>query len=236
MKAVKISFNQMLLQIKRDLMLYIMAFVPFFTGAVIRFFIPFAEYKLTEYFQKPYLISPYYILIDAFLIFLTPTMINFIVAMIILEEADDHIITYLSVTPLGRKGYLISHLVMPSLLTIPVNILVSYLFHLIGFGLIKTFYLSVISAVSGIIISLLIVTLSSNKVEGMAIGKLTTLFSIGLAIPFVLTISFQYIFTILPTYWIGKYLINSNLYYLLLSLLISILWIGCLIKKFLAKL
>lgn len=45
------------------------------------------------------------------------------------------------------------------------------------------FFLSIVGAVQGCAVALMIVVLSSNNVEGTATGKLTSLLTIGLEVP-----------------------------------------------------
>lgn len=235
MRAIRISFLQMLAQMRKDFMLFIMPFVPFLAGAVFRFAIPFAEQQITRYFAVAGIITPYYQLIDALLILLTPTLISFVAALIMLEESDDGIISYLSVTPLGKSGYLVSRLGIATVLTIPLNMLVFALFHIEGFGILNTLLLSIVGAVQGCVVALMIVALSSNKVEGMAIGKMTSLLTIGLVVPYFISGPAQYIFAITPSYWIGRFIMEGRLLYLGVSLLIDVVWVLALAKRFMKK-
>lgn len=235
MRAIRISFLQMLVQMQKDFMLFILPFVPFLAGAVFCFVIPFVEQQITRYFAVPVIIAPYYQLIDALLFLLTPTLISFVAALIMLEESDDGIISYLSVTPLGKIGYLVSRLGVVTVLTIPLNMLVSALFHIEGFGILNTLLLSIIGAAQGCVVALMIVALSSNKVEGMAIGKMTSLLTIGLVVPYFILGPAQYIFAITPSYWIGRFIMEGGLLYLGVSLLIDVVWVLALAKRFMKK-
>lgn len=100
-----------------------------------------------------------------------------------LEESDDRIIRYLPVTYVGKIGFLASRLGIATVLTIPLNMLAPVLFHITGLQMSDAFFLSIVGAVQGCAVALMIVVLSSNKVEGTATGKLTSLLTIGLAVP-----------------------------------------------------
>lgn len=236
MKAIRLSFLQMLRQMRKDYMLFIMPLVPFLAGAAIRFGLPFAEERLTAHFSVPALLAPYYQLADALLTLLAPILLSFVAALILLEEADDGIVAYLSVTPLGKKGYLLSRLGMMALISIPFSLLVSFLFHIKGFGVMETLLLCIAGAIYGCVVSLIVVAFSSNKVEGMALGKLTSLLTVGLIIPYCVSSPAQYLFAPLPPFWLAKFLLEKNGLYLGAFLLVALGWAAALGRRFLRKL
>ena len=86
--------------------------------------------------------------------------------------------------------------------------------------------------ISGIITSLLVIAISSNKVEGMAIGKLSGGFGMILFIPLIIKGPVQYVFSLFPMFWVGKYIRDELGVELPLALILFIGWIYCLMKKF----
>ena len=74
----------------------------------------------------------------------------------------------------------------------------------------------------GIIISLLILTFSSNKLEGMAVTKLSTLMVCGAVIPFFIKHDLQYVLFPLPSFWIGKTICENASPYMLHAFILSI--------------
>lgn len=235
MKAIYSCFSQMIQQLKQDAMLIMIVFVPLLAGTFFRFVIPFIEKLITGYFGIDAILAPYYELVDLFLIILTPSMFNYVAAMVILEEADDHMISYLAVTPLGKTGYLLSRLGATGLISFPASIFVSALFHLSNVNVLMLTGIALAGTVQGVIIALLIVTLSTNKVEGMAVGKITTLFTVGVFAPYFITGKMQYILSILPSYWMSRAIQSSDYLALLISILLAGLWITLLSKKFIKK-
>lgn len=235
MKAIYICFSQMIRQLKQDAMLIMIVFVPLLAGTFFRFAIPFIEKLITGYLGIDAMLTPYYELLDLFLIILTPSMFNYVAAMIMLEETDDHMITYLVVTPLGKTGYLLSRLGTIGLISFPVSIFVSALFHLSNVNIPMFIGIALAGTVQGVIIALLIVTLSTNKVEGMAVGKITTLFTVRAFAPYFITGKMQYILSILPSYWMARAIQSSNYLALIISILLAGLWIILLSKRFIKK-
>lgn len=235
MKAIYISFSQMLRQLQRDIMLLVITITPFLSGVIFRFGIPMAERLLTGYFGKEAILTSYYELFDLFLIILTPYMLNFVVAMVILEETDDHMTVYLAVTPLGKVGYLFSRLGVTGIISFPISIIVYLLFHISHIEILMLTGIALAGAVHGAVAALLIVSLSTNKVEGMAVGKMASLLSLGALAPYFVTGKVQYFVSVLPSFWIAKTIQANNYVTLLVAILLATLWIVFLLGKFTRK-
>lgn len=87
----------------------------------------------------------------------------------------------------------------------------------------------------GMIVALLVLTISSNKLEGMAVTKLSTLTVFGAAIPFFIKTDIQYIISPLPSFWIGKAILENTLFYMFPAFVLSAVWICFLLKRYLHK-
>ena len=85
------------------------------------------------------------------------------------------------------------------------------------------------------IVALLVITISSNKLEGMAAAKLSMLTVFGAAIPFFLRSNLQYFLSPLPAFWIGKAVLQDSPLFMLPALVLSALWICVLLKGYLRK-
>lgn len=236
MKAIQSSFLQLIKQLSKDSLLMLLLFVPFLAGTVFRFGLPFAEEHLAYYFSVPVILVPYYQLADALLSLLTPTMLSFVAALVILEEVDVGITRYLAVTPLGKRGYLISRLGIMTVISIPLNLIVITFFSLTAWSLSTSLAISVFGALHGLVVALMIGALSANKVEGMAIGKLTSLISLGLIVPYFLPGWISYLLAGLPSFWIAQFVIDGWYFYLVLSMMINSFYIFLLFQRFAGKL
>lgn len=235
MRAIRLSFLQMMATMRRDLMLFAACLAPIFVGIFFRFAIPFLEAVLIDCFHIPAIISPYYKLIDILFAMLSPAMFCFVSAMISLEEVDEKTAAYLFVTPLGRNGYLIARFCIPSAAAFLITAALLPVFKLTSLSPIDIVLLAAGGTLQGIIISLLILTLSSNKLEGMAVSKLSTLMLFGAAIPFFMKSDIQYVLSPLPAYWIGKAIFENMLIYMLPVFILSAIWIYFLLKRYLCK-
>lgn len=232
MTAVRNSFLQMLYMIRKDMMLVAACIGPVLAGAAFRFGIPMAEKALCGMFGKSFILQPYYELLDLFLAVLTPVLFCFAAAMVILEERDDKITRYMFVTPLGRKGYLIARMGIPFVLAILVTLVLLPLFMLTRQHFWMILFLSVAGAIQGMMVALMIVTISSNKLEGMAVSKLSTMTMMGFVVPYFITNKVQYVLAPLPSFWMGKVVQCGNPVYILPMFLVSSAWIGFLLYRF----
>lgn len=235
MRAIRFSFFQMLAYMRRDMMLFAACLAPILVGLLFRFAIPLLEAALTDWLHLSAVIAPYYALIDIFFAMLSPVMFCFVSAMVSLEEADEKTAAYLFVTPLGKNGYLAARFCIPAVAAFLVTVALLPVFKLTALSPVDIALLAVGGTLQGIVISLLILTLSSNKLEGMAVTKLSALMIFGAAIPFFIKHNVQYVISPLPSFWIGKAILENTPFYLLPAFALSALWIYFLLKRYLRK-
>lgn len=235
MKPLVRSFNMFIQQIFRDSMLAVVCLAPILTAVVFRFGVPYLEGILCGYFQKTVILANYYLLFDLFLCLITPYMFCFASAMVMLTEYDENMTGYLAVTPVGKSGYILSRLLFPAVISILASLLLLRWFSLTAW----TFGLALVTAcltgILSIVISLLIFSFSHNRVEGMAVAKLSGLMMAGLPIPFLVRSEVQYLFAPLPSFWTAKMCLENNGLLLAPALLSSLLWIGLLYRRFKQK-
>lgn len=235
MKAVFISFKQLFLQIRKDKMLILICFAPMITGIAFKFGLPNVEYLLCEHFGKITIIKPYYLMIDILLAVLTPNLFCFASAMVILEEKDTNIIQSLCISPLGKKGYLISRLVLPAVVSTAISLIIVNCFSLTEIKFWLIVLLSILSAVMGLMVALLIVSFSKNKVEGIALAKLGGLFMLGTPIPCFMDTTKQYFACFLPSFWVSKFMIDFSFYNISMSVVVVAIWIYFFSRVFINK-
>lgn len=234
-KRLSISFMQYLNQIARDAMLFLSCLAPVLYGLFMKFGIPAAEKFLTGYYSREEVLVPYFLIFDLFLVVLTPMMFSCASSMVILGEIDDGITKYMSVTPLGRGGYLISRLILPLTLSFVVSIIVMNVFSLDIISFEMIILLSFLSSVLGFITTMMVVSLSANKVEGMAITKMSGISMIGIILPFFVLTRIQYLAIMLPSFWMAKFALEGKITYLILCVMVSAGWILLLLRKFMKK-
>lgn len=234
-KRLWVSFIQYLGQIARDAMLFMSCLAPILYGLFIKFGITIAEKFLTGYYGRTEVLVPYFLIFDLFLAVITPMMFSFASSMVILGEIDDGITKYMSVTPLGRGGYLTSRLDFPLIFSLVVSAIVMNVFSLTIISLEMIVALSFLSTVLGFITTMMVVSLSANKVEGMAVTKMSGIAMIGIVLPFFASVRIQYLAIMLPSFWMAKYALEGKISYLILCVMVSTGWIVLLLRKFMKK-
>ena len=232
MRAIHLSFLHMMKVVMHDKMLFAALISPLLAVTAIRFLVPGAENALIQMTDFPVLLSPYYGLFDIFFVSLSPAMFCFIAAMVVLEEHDEHIDRYLFVTGLGRNGYFVSRIMFPACLAFVMTVLFLPVFGLTKPSVAEILFLSLSGSLQGIVITLLIVTLSSNKLEGMAVTKISSLMIFGAVVPYFVPEPIDRCAFFLPSFWMGKAMLEGKPIALLLSALVSVSWILFLKRKY----
>lgn len=235
MRAVRLSFFQMIAAMRRDMMLFVSCLTPVLAGFFFRFAIPFLEAVLTGCFHIGAIISPYYRLIDLLFAMLSPVMFCFVSAMVSLEEIDEKTAVYLFITPLRKAGYLLARLYVPSGIAFLAAVILLPVFKLTRLSAMTILLLAAGGTLQGTIASLLILTVSSNKLEGMAVAKLAASAVFGGAVPFFIKSKVQYIIFPLPSFWLGKAVLENRLLYMAPAFVLSVIWIRLLLKRYLQK-
>lgn len=236
MKAILSSFRVFIRQIIRDDMLWAVCLAPFLAGLFFRFAIPAIDRWQAQTFGSGYLLAEYYLLFDLMLNLLTPYMFCFAAAMVMLTEYDENIAVYMAITPVGKSGYILSRLLIPAGLAVPAGLMVTAIFSLTSWSIGKLTVISLLSGLLSLAVALLVVSFSNNRVEGMALAKLSGLMMMGLPIPFFIVSKHQYWFSALPSFWIARLSIGQNYIYSLPATITSVIWILILYRKFARKL
>lgn len=229
-KAVKISFLHMINFIRKDLMLLAVLVSPFMIGLVIRLGIPKLEEILTKMIQMSSIIAPFYGLLDIFYAAITPVMFSFVTAMVVLEEHDDRIDRFLFVTGLGRGGYYVSRIIIPGIIAFMTTALLLPIFRLSEMTIWAQLFTAFSGTLQGIIIALLVVTLSTNKLEGMALTKMSSLLMLGAVVPYFIPKPYSFLLSFMPSFWTGMVNTEKSPAYMLPGLLVSLVWLMILWK------
>jgi fluoroquinolone transport system permease protein len=136
------------------------------------------------------------------------------------------------VTPVGKRGYLASRLLLPALFASLAGLAVLPLFGLSGLSAAEILCLSPAMGVIAVIASLLVTSISGNRIEGMAVGKLSGLVLCGIVVPFVATGNIRFSFAFLPTFWVAEFFVHRPFYAIPAFIATSALWIAFLYSRF----
>ena len=123
-----ISFKMFIRNIFSDGMLSAIICIPLILAAIYRFVFPL----IVQHYPMLKDFSLYYPILDLFLAIMCPYMICFASVLVVLDETDMKINRYITITPLGKKGYLISRLLIPVLFAAIVSfVLLSFFFDVV---------------------------------------------------------------------------------------------------------
>lgn len=232
MKPLFRSFDMFVRQIFKDSMLTAVCAATILTAFFIRFGIPAVEGVLCGYFQKAAILADYYLLFDLLLALITPYMLCFASAMMMLAEYDENTASYLAVTPVGKRGYILSRLAFPAVTAFIVSIALMHWFSLTVWPLGMVLLTCMLTCLVSVAVALLLFAFSHNRVEGMAMAKLSGLLMLGLFVPFFVSSDVQYLFSLLPSFWIAKLCMEQNAIFLFPALASLLIWISLLYRKF----
>lgn len=235
MKAYLSLTRQFFAQIWSDVMLAVLLFLPLAMGFLFRFGLPVLEGYLCGRFSTDALLAPYYPVFDLLLAAMTPLMFSAAGAMVILDEADAGIARAIAVTPVGRKGYLASRIGIPALLAAAYCAGLLAIFKLSPQSAPRLLLLALCCGALGVAVALLISAYAQNKVEGMALSKLSGLFFIGLPVALLVPPPVKYLAGILPTLWMTELATGGSLLLAAPALASSVLWAALFARHFAKK-
>jgi len=141
-----------------------------------------------------------------FMLFVTmiPLVYGFIVAFLILDERDEHLLTVLRVMPISRNSYLIYRMLFLSLFSFIVMLIfppLSGLLENTQFSYIQYIPIALLFTLLTPFSALMVSSFATNKVQAFAIFKISgTVFLIPLFI-FLITDNLKYIFAPIPNFW-----------------------------------
>ncbi|EEG76249.1 hypothetical protein [Dethiobacter alkaliphilus] len=240
MRAVAKVFFIGLGQILRDGMLLLLVPTPFLMAAALRFILPWGDRLLIQ--EMNFSLVTWYPLSDVLVLAMTPIMTGVIFAFLMLDERDERIGTYYSITPVGGHSYLWARLAAPMIWAFFTSIIVILLFGLSIEDMAVILTVNTIGTLQGVISALLILVLAGNKVEGVALSKLTNALILGLPVAWFIDAPYKYLAAFLPSYWMGEIVhattmgaLSVMLPYGLVGAVIALLWIVILLRLYLRR-
>jgi len=194
--------------ISRDSILLAAVFAPFLLSTLMRFGIPLLSEILLR--ELSFDLSQYYNLIMSILILITTMMMGMLSGFLILDERDENILSFYSVTPLSKSGYLFYRVAMPTIISF---ILSFFVFYFIGItecriGLLIPVLL--LCSLESPMMALFLAAFASNKVEGLALSKAFGILFLAPAAGYFIESNWQYLAGIAPTFWVSKSLLAGT--------------------------
>ncbi len=206
--------------------------VPIPMALALRYGVPALEGVLFRSIGVPAMLTPYYPLFDLFLSLMTPLMLCFSGVMVVLEELDDGTARYLMVTPLRRAGYLTSRLFVLTALSVLYNVALVAAFSLSRMPLWENVLAALVHALVSVSVAMMVVGLAKNKVEGMALVKLSGFFMLGYLGAYFLKAPLAWASGVLPGYWLGLMARDAAALWALPAALVACGWIALFYLRF----
>lgn len=188
-------------QIAKDPMLTASLLGPLAVIVFARFLFP----PLAAWVEERYTfaMSAYTGFVAIFLLTTVPLLPGTMAGLLMLDERDENLVTYYGVTPLTRHGYYRYRLFLPSLLAL----LSTGLFVMMsGLAEIRaeSGYALLLFALEAPCIALFLAAAAANKVEGLALSKLSGILFAGPIVVAFVPEPWQAAGMLIPTYWPAK--------------------------------
>ncbi|MBP1677248.1 MAG: conserved rane protein of unknown function [Bacteroidetes bacterium] len=220
-------FQNDLKQVFRDTITGILLFAPVL---LIVFF------KLITVFLVPILLqktgfdlTPYYGYVFSVILALSAGMLGIVSGFQMIDDRDGHITELMSVTPLGRSGYLINRMLLTGLLSFCYVVLAYIVLGLVEMGLFRILFLASMMSIYTGIIGLLLYFGADDKVKGLTYAKALNIFMLFALVDLTGMKWLTVLSWIFPPYWISKVIVNNSVRDYLLCLSVHLIWLIALI-------
>jgi fluoroquinolone transport system permease protein len=221
-------------QIMRDPIMAVLMVAPLFLiiafKLMVLYLIPFIH-TLFEFNILPYLDYVF-----VFVVMMCGAMLGIVTGFMMMDDRDGKIAELMSVTPLGRGGYLVNRLLFAAILSVFYSILSYYVLYVVELPFITILFVSLLSSNYSIIIGLLIFTFADDKVKGLTYAKAINSLSLFaftnlFALKWLTVLSWFF-----PPYWITTVVQSPQTFLIYgLALLVNLGWLFLLIRHYWKK-
>lgn len=189
----------------RDPLLVMLVVAPVIWTLGARIIVP----RLSEVLAQRYDfdLEPYYPLVHTGLLLLTSIIIvGGLAAFLVLDEVDAGTLTALRVTPVSRRTFLGYRACTVVVVTTLYVVATGVFSGLLGPGMAPALIpIGVLSGVCAVVVLLMIVSVSGNKIQGLAVLRGLGMLVAGLpCLPWFVDSAWGFAFGVLPPYWPSK--------------------------------
>lgn len=131
---------------------------------------------------------------SAVLLLLTPMMFGFVIGLMLLDERDEGVLTAVSLTPVGKAGFVAYRMAVPMLWSVLISLVVVPLAGLVRVAPSRLAAFAVLAGLQAPMLALFLGAFAADKVQGMALAKVGSLL-IGVGALVVIAPA--------PWYWLG---------------------------------
>ena len=189
------------------------AFIMLFMAPVIillflRFLVPVFSEIISE--KTGFSVVPYYDFIVLFFSFLPVSMAGVLAGLIIIDERDEGLIMYYSVTPIARKGYMLNKVYFFGIAGFVWSFLIFLLNGLYYFPFWLSFITSCLYALTTLVLALFLSVYAGNKVEALALSKFAGIIITGIPLVWFVPWPWKMAAFIFPTAFPAYILAENN--------------------------
>ena len=223
----------------RDSMMMVIFVSPLIMGLGVRIIIPYIFEQILNFLKFDF--TQYMTGIAGFLLQIPPLMYGMVAGFIILDERDDGVLQYLTVTPLSRTGYLVYRISMPAIAGTVASALFLLICDLVQYFTFRLLPLFFLAALGAPLVSLLLASFAHDKVEALTLAKAASFILIPGFVVFFTDSPLQFLCGITPSFWVIKATLamyaHDPLYlvYVGTGVIVTVLYIWMLVRRFSSK-
>jgi len=221
-------------QIMRDPIMAILMVAPLFLIIALKLMVLFLIPFILTSFGFDF--SPYLNYIFVFVVIMCGAILGIVTGFMMIDERDGKIAELMSVTPLGRGGYLFNRLLFAAALSVFYCIISYYVLDIVKLPFITVLFVSLLSSNYSIIIGLLIFSFADDKVKGLTFAKAINSLSL-FAFTGLLELRWLTVLSwFFPPYWITMIVQSPHSFLIYgLALFVNFGWLWFLIGYYLNK-
>lgn len=193
---------------KNDPILVITLLVPVLIILMFRYGYPLFEVWLQG--RSGFDLSPYRVLMLSILVLITPMMIGMLSGFMLLDDKEDKILDYLSVTPLTPTLYLRWRIMVPLVLSVFLTPLVILLTNLAPVPFPIVIGATLMASLEAPFLSIMLAQVCQNKVEGLAVAKATGIFFCAPIAAWLLPQPWSLLMYVVPFTWASRLFWGGN--------------------------
>lgn len=221
-------------QIVRDPIMAIMLAAPMFTIVLFKLLLIFLTPLLQS--QTGFDVVPYYEYVFAFVLLINTGLLGIITGFLMLDDRDGNIVQLMSVTPLGKGGYLANRLVIASVASLFYTIAAYFILDLVEMPFYSMLLMPVLSAIYSAILGLLLFSGAGDKVKGLTFAKALNMLVLFAFADLFAVSWFIYFAWFFPPYWIAAIIKSPNsLFEIIMAIVVHLAWLLALVQKYLKQ-
>lgn len=192
---------------------------------ILMFLIPFIQNYYT------FTVVEYHVYILAVSLTVMPCILGVVTGFMMLDERDGKIAELMSVTPLGRSGYLINRLTFSSILTIVYTFICYFVLDISYIPFWTLIFLALLLGTLSAIIGLILFSIATDKVKGLTYAKGLNIFVLFCLADLVPILWLNYLSMLFPSYWITRVIKTPNFGVVSTALLVHAIWLFILLFR-----